>query len=174
MSPVQRWPLLPQPGPLESLSSWLNRLADLYEMPVKELLTRNLGLVDLAVPADLDYDPTMTMLHAAGTALRLVADGTIIAFGRLASTMGPEHRHIYDRDRPAPHRGSWQEVMAEMDAALTLARTDRDSARQLLILLTLGCRTLDWFEEERAFLFGVGVPAEFLPGAHDLGRTDLA
>ncbi|MFD1271806.1 TniQ family protein [Streptomyces kaempferi] len=65
MSPVQRWPLLPQPGPLESLSSWLNRLADLYEMPVKELLTRNLGLVDLAVPADLDYDPTMTMLHAA-------------------------------------------------------------------------------------------------------------
>ncbi|MFD1271805.1 hypothetical protein ACFQ51_06855 [Streptomyces kaempferi] len=43
-----------------------------------------------------------------------------------------------------------------------------------MILLTLGCRTLDWFEEERAFLFGVGVPAEFLPGAHDLGRTDLA
>ncbi|MDH2394080.1 TniQ family protein [Streptomyces sp. HNM0663] len=396
---MRRWPLHPQPGPLESLSSWLNRLADLYEMPVKELLTRNLGLVDLAVPADLDYDPPMamltalaertgvefarlramtlagwepwlfdkltvpiqdtqpmfdayvrdnsvllapgeagrnqvnrwkrwpgpwlgawplhracplcaadpgrgralvwrlplmtgcvehgcrledatkvalsvavgrdgpcpvpledplatvdryiyeglttgrvslpgrsvhagvwfrllrslldevslslsgrtshgratleqvwqaasreeraglttwrpyehlkpdlqeTMLHAAGTALRLVADGTIIAFGRLASTLRPEHRHIYDGDRPAPHRNSWQEAMDQIEAALALARTDRDAARQLLVLLTLGCRTLDRFEEQRAFLFGVGVPVDFLPSAGELGRVDLA
>jgi hypothetical protein len=35
------------------------------------------------------------------------------------------------------------------------------------------CRTLDRFEEERAFLFGAGVPAEFLPGARELGREDL-
>ncbi|MDJ0462656.1 hypothetical protein [Streptomyces sp. H27-C3] len=38
----------------------------------------------------------------------------------------------------------------------------------------LGCRTLDRFEEERAFLFGIGVPSDFLPSARDLGRTDLA
>jgi hypothetical protein len=399
VNPVRRWPLHPQPGPLEALSLWLDRLARLYEMPVKDLLTRNLGLVDLDVPADLDYDPPMAMLtalaertgvglaqlramtlagwepwlfdkltvpiqdtqpmfdayvrdnsvllapgeagtnqvnrwkhwpgpwlgywplhracpvcaaapghgrallwrlplmtgcvehgcrledatkvelqvtlggegpapvpleeplatvdrytyegittgrvtlpgrsvhagvwfrllrslldevslslsgrsshgratleqvwqaagreeraglttwrpyeqlkpgiqeamlHAAGTALHLVADGTVIAFGRLASTLRREHRHVYDGDRPSPHRSSWQETMAEMEAALDLARTDRDAARQLLILLTLGCRTLDRFEEERAFLFGVGVPAEFIPSARDLGRVDLA
>ena len=52
------------------------------------------------------------MLHAAGTALHLVADGTIIAFGRLASTLRREDRHIYDGDRPSPHRSSWQEAMA--------------------------------------------------------------
>ncbi|WP_331743407.1 TniQ family protein (plasmid) [Streptomyces sp. NBC_00873] len=398
MNPVRRWPLHPQPGLLESLSSWLDRLARLYEMPVKDLLTRNIGLVDLDVPADLDYDPPMAMLtalaertgtelahlramtlagwepwlfdkltvpiqdtqpmfdayvrdnsvllapgeactnrvnrwkrwpgpwfgawplhracpgcaadpgrgrtllwrlplmtgcvehgcrledatavelqvtlggegpevpleeplatvdrytyeglttgrvtlpgrsvhagvwfrllrclldevslslsgrsshgratleqvwqaagreeraglttwrpyehlepsvqeamlHAAGTALQLVAEGTVIAFGRLAPTLRREHRHVYDGDRPSPHRSSWQEAMAEMEAALDLARTDRDAARQLLILLTLGCRTLDRFEEERAFLFGVGVPAEFIPTARDLGRVDLA
>ncbi|MEU6012002.1 TniQ family protein [Streptomyces sp. NPDC047453] len=396
MSGVRRWPLHPRPGPLESLSSWLERLADVYEMPVKDLLTRNLGLVDLAVPADVDYDPPMAMLaalaertgvelarlramtlagwepwlfdkltvpiqdtqpmfdayvrdnsvllapgeagrnqinrwkrwpgpwlgywplhracsmcatapgrgraliwrlplmtgcvehgcrlvnateaalvavgqikpdpaplaepiatvdrytyeglstgrvnlpgrsvhagvwfrllrclldevslslsgrtsygratleqvwqaaglkeraglttwrpyehlkpdvqeamlHTAGTALRLAADGTVIACGRLASTLRPEHRHIYDDDRR--HRSSWQEAMDQIEKTLALARTDRDAARQLLVLLTLGCRTLDRFEEERACLFGVGVPADFLPSARELGRTDLA
>ena len=60
-----------------------------------------------------------------------------------------------------------------MEAALALAPTDRDAARQLLNLLTLGCRTLDRFEEERSFLFGVGIPAEFLPSARDLACADL-
>jgi hypothetical protein len=64
VSAVRRWPLHPQPGPLESLSSWLERLARLYEMSVKDLLTRNLGLVDLDVRADLDYDPPMAILTA--------------------------------------------------------------------------------------------------------------
>ncbi|MGY0063749.1 TniQ family protein [Streptomyces sp. LZ34] len=397
MSGVRRWPLHPQPGPLEALSSWLGRLARLYEMPVTDLLTRNLGLVGLAVPADLDYDPpapmlaalaertgvelarlramtlagwepwlfdTLTvpidqtqpmfdayvrdhsvllapgeagtnqvnrwkrwpgpwlgrslhracpvcaadpdrgraliwrlplmtgciehgcrleeaaavdaalalghegpgptqlaeplatvdrytyeglttgrvtlpgrtvhagvwfrllrslldevslsltgrsshgramlehvweatgreqraglttwrpyeylapevqeaMLHAAGTALNLAAKGTVIACGRLASTLRPEQRHVYDGDRPAPHRSSWQEAMDQIETALALARTDRDAARQLLILLTLGCRTINRFEEERAFLFGAGVPADFLPSARELGRIDL-
>ncbi|MFI6062439.1 TniQ family protein [Streptomyces sp. NPDC051286] len=64
MSSVRRWPLHPQPGPLESLSSWLERLARPYEIRVADLLTRNLGLVDVAVPDDLDYDPPATMLAA--------------------------------------------------------------------------------------------------------------
>jgi hypothetical protein len=54
--------------------------------------------------------------------------------------------------------------MAEITAAITLARTDRDTARQLLALLTIGCRTLDRFEEERAYLFGIGIPARIPPG----------
>ena len=59
-----RWPLHPQPGPLEALSSWLTRIAGLYHLPVAELLTGNLGLVDLAVPDDLDLDPPAAMLAA--------------------------------------------------------------------------------------------------------------
>lgn len=68
---------------------------------------------------------------------------------------------------------AWQEAMAEISAAVTLARTDRDAVRQLLALLTIGCRTLGRFEEERAYLFGIGIPAGFLPGARELGRGDL-
>jgi hypothetical protein len=60
-----------------------------------------------------------------------------------------------------------------MEAAIEQARTDHDAARQLLSLLTFGCRTLDRFEEQRAYLFGIGIPAEFLPGAREFGRDDL-
>jgi hypothetical protein len=59
-----RWPLHPQPGPLEALSSWLARIADLYHMPVANLLTGNLDLVGLTVPDDLDHDPPAAMLAA--------------------------------------------------------------------------------------------------------------
>ncbi|MGW4116632.1 hypothetical protein ACWEFJ_37640 [Actinosynnema sp. NPDC004786] len=50
---------------------------------------------------------------------------------------------------------------------------DRDTARQLLALLTRRCRTRDRFEETRSHLFGAGVPGEFLPTASELGRADL-
>jgi hypothetical protein len=83
------------------------------------------------------------------------------------------HRHVYDGDQPSPYPSAWQEVMAEISAAVTLARTDRDAALQLLALLTIGCRTLHRFEEERAYLFGIGIPAGFLPSARELGRVDL-
>jgi hypothetical protein len=63
--------------------------------------------------------------------------------------------------------------MAEVNEAVALARTDRDAARQLLVLLTIGCRTLDRYEEERSYLFGIGIPGGFLPAARELGRDDL-
>lgn len=123
----------------------------------------------------LDWDTQEAMLHAAATALHLAADGRITARGTLASALRPAvHQHVYDGDQPSPHRNAWQEAMAEMEAAITQARTDRDTARQLLALLTIGCRTLDRFEDERAYLFGIGIPAEFLPSARELGRIDLA
>jgi TniQ len=59
-----RWPLHPHPGPLEALSSWLTRIAGLYHVPVAELLTGNLDLVGLIVPADLDLSPPAAMLAA--------------------------------------------------------------------------------------------------------------
>jgi hypothetical protein len=64
--------------------------------------------------------------------------------------------------------------MAEVEAAIFLDRTDRDTARQVLALLTIGRRTLGRFGEERAYLFGIGIPADFLPRASELGRADLA
>lgn len=62
--PPRRWPLHPPPGPLESLSSWLARLARRYGMPVTSLLTHNLGLPALVLPDDLDMDPPAAMLAA--------------------------------------------------------------------------------------------------------------
>jgi hypothetical protein len=115
-----------------------------------------------------------TMLHGAATALQLAAAGQIVARGTLGSAVqvAPQ-RHVYDGDQPSPHPSAWQEAMAEISAAVTLARTDRDAARQLLVLLTLGCRTLERFEQERGYLFGIGIPAGFLPSARELGRGDL-
>ncbi|MDA5284450.1 hypothetical protein [Streptomyces sp. Isolate_45] len=118
-------------------------------------------------------DHREAMWDAVATALRLAADGTIVALGRLGSAIQPPRPSVYDGDRPSPYRNAWQDAMTAMEEALTLARIDQDTARQLLTLLTAGCRTLDRFEQERSYLFGAGIPAAFLPGARELGRTDL-
>ena len=54
--PPRRWPLHPQPGPLEALSSWLVRLARPYGMHVNDLLGPELGVLGHA-PDLVDYDP---------------------------------------------------------------------------------------------------------------------
>jgi hypothetical protein len=121
------------------------------------------------------------MLHAAAAALQLAADGQITARGVLGSALQTPRRQVFNGDPPTPSRPdyaaqtrtSWAEAMAEIEAALVRARTDGQTAKQLLVMLTIGCRTLDRFEEQRSFLFGAGVPAEFLPDARYLGRTDL-
>jgi hypothetical protein len=63
-----RWPLHPRPGPVEALSSWLQRLARLYGLSVTDLLRHNLGAesaqVTDSVLADLDFDPPALMLAA--------------------------------------------------------------------------------------------------------------
>lgn len=62
---VSRWPLRPEPGPVEALSSWLRRLADLYNLQVKDLLgDENLGLPELEVLVDFDRDPPAALLSA--------------------------------------------------------------------------------------------------------------
>jgi TniQ len=125
----------------------------------------------------LDWDVQEAMLHAAAVALHLAAERQITARGRLASTLAPPRLHVYDGDPPDPPdpvRTAWAEAMAQMEAAIAQARTDRDTAHQLLSLLTFGCRTLARFDEQRAYLFGIGIPAEFLPTARKFGRADLA
>lgn len=114
------------------------------------------------------------MWDAAATALQMAADGLITARGRLSSALqAPLHDYVYDGDEPSPHRNAWQDAMTAFEEALTMARTDPPTARHLLGLLSGGCRTLDDFEQERSYLTGEGVPAEFLPSAHELGRLDL-
>lgn len=63
-SGVRRWPLHPRPGALEALSSWLDRLARIYDLSVHDLLTHNLDLVGVTVPAMLDSDPPAALLAA--------------------------------------------------------------------------------------------------------------
>jgi TniQ len=124
----------------------------------------------------MDWPMQEAMLHAAAAVLQLAADGQITARGVLGPAVQPApHRHVYDGDRPSsPCPSAWDELMAAVSEAVALARTDRDAARQLLVLLAIGCRTLSRFEEERSYLSGIGIPAGFLPSARELGRDDLA
>ncbi|WP_327116233.1 TniQ family protein [Nocardia sp. NBC_01730] len=72
MNAPPRWPLHPAPGELESLSSWLARIAGLYGLPVRELLGPNLGVI-AEIPDYLDEDPPPALLpavaHASGVPL---------------------------------------------------------------------------------------------------------
>jgi hypothetical protein len=47
-------------------------------------------------------------------------------------------------------------------------------ATPILILLATGCQKSAQFENERSYLFGIGIPGEFLRGAREIGRADLA
>lgn len=70
MSRPRRWPLHPEPSAGEALSSWLIRLARLYDLSVLELLGHNLGApIDIRTPRDLarlnlDLDPPGWVLAA--------------------------------------------------------------------------------------------------------------
>jgi hypothetical protein len=109
------------------------------------------------------------LLHAAAVALQLAAEGRICARGVHGPALAPLAYHpVHEGDRPPP------DLNALALAAINQTRTDRDAARQLLQMLTFACRTLARFEEQRAYLYGVGIPAAFLPSASELGRTGLS
>ena len=63
-----RWPLHPRPGPVEALSSWLDRMARLYDLTAADLLRHNLGSASFALAGrgglDLDWDPPRDVLAA--------------------------------------------------------------------------------------------------------------
>ncbi|MEV6415355.1 TniQ family protein [Kribbella sp. NPDC051718] len=113
------------------------------------------------------------MLRAAAAALDLAAKGEITACGRLGSAIQPHRRqYVYDGDRPAAPTAR-QEAVADAEVLMVQARTDHRVARQLLVWLTASCPSLAQFEQQRAYLFGAGIPAAFLPGPAGLGRDDL-
>ena len=60
-----RWPLHPPPGRLESLSSWLDRIAVLYKLTTEQLIgPRNLMLAQPYPAYQLDVDPPPAVLAA--------------------------------------------------------------------------------------------------------------
>jgi hypothetical protein len=60
-----RWPLHPPPGQLESLSSWLDRIAVLYKLTTEQLVgPRNLELAQPYPAYQLDVDPPPAVLAA--------------------------------------------------------------------------------------------------------------
>lgn len=63
-----RWPLHPRPGPVEALSSWLDRTARLYDLTAADLLRHNLGSASFTLAGrddlDLDWDPPREVLAA--------------------------------------------------------------------------------------------------------------
>jgi hypothetical protein len=88
--------------------------------------------------------------RAAGTALRLVADGDITPHGRLAAALRPpDDRDVYagdpadpaEQERRAQHEKLsrlWTEAEAELQAWFEAARTDPVAARQIWGLYTSG------------------------------------
>lgn len=94
---TRRWPLHPRPGPLESLSSWLERLARPYNLSVDALLAHNLDLGGVAVPALLDHDPPAVLLAA-------LADRTGVELAQLrAMTWGGWVPWLFDKLWVRPH-----------------------------------------------------------------------
>jgi len=112
------------------------------------------------------------MLHAAAAALHFIENGTLTARGTLGPLLVPEpYRAAYDGDRPMVD--PWKRTTEEALAAIEAARTDPDTARQLLTMNTIASRTRSSFNNERRLLIDVGIPPQFLPNHRELGRTDL-
>jgi hypothetical protein len=65
---ARRWPLHPPPSPGEALSSWLQRIADLYGLSLEALLRHNLGAISYELDQGsaelLDLDPGESVLLA--------------------------------------------------------------------------------------------------------------
>jgi hypothetical protein len=120
----------------------------------------------------LTWSAQQAMLHAAAAALHFIENGTLTARGTLGPLLVPEpYRAAYDGDRPMVD--PWKRTTEEALAAIEAARTDPDTARQLLTMNTIASRTRSSFNNERRLLIDVGIPPQFLPNHRELGRTDL-
>jgi hypothetical protein len=119
----------------------------------------------------LGWPLQQAMATAAATALHLAAAGEITARGTLGRYLAREpHRDVYEGDRQA---WEWKQAAAELDAMIGQARTDPDTARRVLAMLTAGSRTVAGFYRERQYLIGLGIPGQLLPDHRALGRADL-
>jgi TniQ len=119
----------------------------------------------------LDSPHQQAMLEAAATALALAEDGAVTARGTRGPLLAREaYRPAGDGD---PTAFNWKRTQAEARAEIDKARADPEAACRILVMFTASCRTMKSFNRERDYLIGIGIPAEFLPGARHLGRDDL-
>ncbi len=106
--------------------------------------------------------------------MHLAETGVITARGTLGSALAIEaHQPVYDGDQLTGWDHHWQRAREEFEVALELARTDRDTARGLLRMLTFCCTSPASFHRERQCLIDAGILEHFLPDSRELGRTDL-
>ncbi|WP_157255229.1 TniQ family protein [Nonomuraea typhae] len=125
----------------------------------------------------LDSERQEAMLEAAACALNLVQTGAIVARGTLGPLLIPmPYQPAYDgtRTRPLGLRRSRlpEHDPADMETALKdvfeAAKTDQATARWILQCLTWRLRTTAAFDRERdSLILMCGIPAEFLPEAHE-------
>lgn len=117
----------------------------------------------------LDSPHQQAMLEAAATTLALTRDGAVAARGTLGPLLTREpYRPAGDGD---PTAFNWKRTQAEVSAEIDKARTDPDTARRVLAMFTVSCRTLESFNRERDYLIGIGIPAEFLRDSREFGQV---
>lgn len=114
--------------------------------------------------------------------LQLVERGTIRARGTLGEALSstahqPPGKQVYDGDQLTEGASHWQRACQELDLALELARTDGDTARSLLRMLTFRCASPASYHRERQWLIDAGIAERFLPDDLDMntrGRSRTA
>jgi hypothetical protein len=169
----------PQPNQLESLSSWLERLARLYGMSVQELLTHNLGWANQAqVSAWIDYDPPEDLLAAlnqrTGVPVTRLRDLTLAGWSpwlfdshhaprpgsrqeafdtyiRANSVLlAPGEAGTHDVEYPRGWSGPWRGAHAHRACPVCAADPDRGTALVWQMPLVIGCGEHGvWLENNR-------------------------
>ena len=115
---TRRWPLHPPPGEGEALTSWLNRLAEVYGLSVEDLLRHNLAApgVDLPDQRTLDLDPPPWLLPA-------LAERTGAPLDRLRQmTIAGWVAWLVDPLAPEPVPGAAFDTYVRQDSVLLTAR----------------------------------------------------
>jgi hypothetical protein len=109
------------------------------------------------------------MLEAAATALFLTETGTITARGSLGHLLAVQPYRPAGQGSPrhTDPADPWKQAMDALNEAVREAQEDPATARQLLTILTYGCRTPACVDSRRHDLIAVGVRERHLPRWED-------
>ena len=118
----RRWPLHPPPRNDEALSSWVHRLAALYDLEVEELLRHDLappGTDPVRTRGDLDWDPPTSVLLA-------LSERTGVALGDVRRmTIAGQVPWLLDTLGPEPEPGAAFDTYVHQDSLLLTAKERR-------------------------------------------------
>lgn len=115
-----RWPLHPPPREGEALTSWLNRLAEVYDLSVEELIRHNLTPPGADLPdhhtSALDLDPPADVLPA-------LAERTGVPLDQLRHmTIAGQVPWLLDPLNPEPTPGAAFNTYVHQDSVLLTAK----------------------------------------------------